>query len=84
MNGALTWGVDDEEARQLELKLLALAQGLCAHADGVARDVGGADLLRDAACLTLLHTRPPYVVQQLRLACKAPSTLVERPCHHSL
>lgn len=72
--GRGTWRVDDEEARQLELEVLALAQGLGARADGVARHVRGADLLRDAARLALLHARAPHVVQQLGLACIAAGT----------
>lgn len=66
---SVTWGVNDEEAGQLQFKLLALAQRLRAHADGIAGHVCGADLLRDTTCLTLLHARSPYIVQQLRFAC---------------
>ena len=33
------------------------------------RDVGGANLLRDAACLAVLHVGAPDVVQNLGLAC---------------
>ena len=54
----------------LELELLAvLPHGRSALADVVARHVGGANLLRDASRLTVLHVRSPHVVQNLGLPC---------------
>ncbi len=72
---SLTWGVNNKEARQLEVKLFALAQRLRAHADGITRNVCGADLLCDTTCLALLHARSPYIVQQLRFACRSISII---------
>lgn len=69
--GSLTWSVDNEQSWQLEAKVPALSDGLCAHFDGVPRNIGRSDLLRDSTCLPFLHTCTPDVVQQLCLPCMA-------------
>jgi hypothetical protein len=61
-------GVDDQQAGQLEVEGAALAQHLGARQQRVARDVGGPDLLGDAARLAVLHVGAPDVVQDLGLA----------------
>lgn len=132
----VAWGVDDQQARQLQIELPALAQLLGPHLNGACRvqtdqvawhqsactsskmrplhlvvklkgptglakdthgslpphqspcrppalqqtqhhsmlaltcrDIGGTNLLRDAACLAVLHVGAPDVVQNLGLAC---------------
>mmetsp|Transcript_20947 Transcript_20947/g.63065 ORF Transcript_20947/g.63065 Transcript_20947/m.63065 type:complete len:437 (-) Transcript_20947:2176-3486(-) len=65
----VTWGVDDEQTGHAEVKGAALAQALGAGADVVAGDVGGPDLLCDAARLPVLYVGPPHVVQNLCLPC---------------
>lgn len=75
-----TWGVDDEQAGNLELELVALAQVLGPRADVGARHIRGADLLRDAARLAVLHVGPSHVVQDLRFACSTAHNCLS--CRH--
>ena len=62
------WRVDDEQPRQLQMQLRLLQQRGRALAQRIARHVRGANLLRDAARLALLHAGTPDVVQQLGFA----------------
>lgn len=65
-----TWRVDDQQAGHPQVELLPLAaQLLRAGPDVGGGHIRGADLLRDAARLAVLHVRPPHIVQDLRLAC---------------
>lgn len=64
-----TWSVDDEQARDLELELAALAQLLRPRADVGSGHISRTNLLGDAASLAVLHVGPPHIVQDLRLAC---------------
>ena len=71
-----------EQPRQLQVEVAALAQAVGAALDGVARDIGCAYLLRDAAGLALLHIAAPHIVQQLGLACAtcAPQPELQSAC----
>jgi hypothetical protein len=63
--GLVTRCVDNQQPRQLELLLCELLAHLCLLEDGFARDVGGSDLLRDAARLAVLDVGAPQLVQDL-------------------
>ena len=63
------WGVDDEKAWELQCKVLALLKPLRTLADVIARHIRRANLLRDAARLTVLHVGAPHVVQDLSFPC---------------
>ena len=73
--GDHTWSVDDEEPRDSQLELLPVfAQAGGPLRNVLAWHVGGANLLRDAACLPVLHVGAPHLVQNLRFACRRART----------
>ena len=73
-----TWGVDDEQSWEAQvLQLPRLPQGAGALGQGVIRNVGRSDLLRDAACLSVLDICAPHIVQDLGFACRGSMGRVE-------
>ena len=74
-----TWGIDNKQARQFEIALLAVgSQGLCALEQGVFRNIGGANLLRDTTGFTILHVCAPHVVENLGFPCTSSGLWLNR------
>ncbi|ROW05672.1 hypothetical protein VMCG_05275 [Cytospora schulzeri] len=63
----VTGRVDDQETRDLELKLAILVDDMCLLLDGVDGEVSGTNLLSDTTGLTFLDVGLTDLVEQLRL-----------------
>ena len=64
----MAWRIDDHQTRHAHVNLFLLDERSHAINQRLLREEGGANLLRDATGLAILHVGAPDVVEQLRLA----------------